>query len=119
MGNLATKLALSFVAGACNAFMDTSADHYGSSVLSKWNPQYWSKAVSWVNKYRRPKWLPVMFTDSWHLFKEISLFAIFNAGGLPTPLVWWMDVIACRVSFGVGFVLFYNYILPLKSSKKK
>ncbi len=109
------KYGLLILAGIANAFMDTSADHFDVSILKDWDNQYWDRALSWRNKYRRPKWIIVELTDGWHLCKGIMIYSICIAAAFPTPgiaTVW--DIVLCRLAFGVGFYLFYNWILIKK-----
>lgn len=126
------------IAGASKGVMDTLQFHFDRSLWFSaeingfWNPEY-----SWSNKYEplvtdqtplvRKKWfgvipVPVFLTDGWHLFQSIMLTSIFVAMVLCIKLkVVEFDYfkmicsfILLRGTFGLFFVLFYNYILIKK-----
>lgn len=78
------------LAAIANAVMDRLADkpHFDSSIFSKLNPNFWSKEVSWRNKYkdidgdgegdiaggfrfRAPFTILNNFLDSWHIFQGL------------------------------------------------
>lgn len=76
------------LAGVCKAVKDTLQFHYGNSIFSKLNPQYWNADVSWKNKYKEDLKTPkfwgsttvfVMFTDAWHLFDMLNTLLLFFA----------------------------------------
>ena len=116
---------LFFLAGICEAVMDTLQFHYDSSIFKKMkNQPFWNPTISWVNKYKDndptegekfflSKSLLVGLTDAWHLFKLLRTFFIF-AGifFLFIPCASKMNcllyVVGARVFFGISFTLFYN-----------
>lgn len=111
------------LAGICNAVMDTLAHHFYTSIFNdlKFNPQFWNPLISWENKYS--KWLPVAFTDAWHLFKSgmltfLSIAITINFTLALTHSGWdlFINFIIIRIVFGLMFDLFYD-ILLLKSKK--
>ncbi len=122
---------LIFISGCAYGTMATMSYHFSNSIFMNKNIQFWNPTVSWANKYSDPrelirkKWLgvpvPVMFTDGYHLIQAIFLTLLFSAMAIiPTLHVEvvvnnWFEIIRffilLRLTFGVGFVLFYNYIL--------
>jgi hypothetical protein len=92
------------VAAACNALMDTLAHHHSISIFQNFKKGFWSdsyieswkeKYVDWdggdrslrklfpnfKTKYKIFNWIgkinyPVQFTDAWHFFKTVMIFAI-------------------------------------------
>ena len=115
---LTISLILISLAAACNAFMDTHAHHWGSSVFTRWG-RFW-KQESWKNKYRNDDpmqgrtWWPVQLTDGWHLCKTIMVFAICAAVVYPQAksliqfLIMWAVAGGCWIVF---FNVFYNDLL--------
>lgn len=112
------------IVGVCKAVSDTLADHYEQSVFVKWNPWFWNKKISWINKYRydaqkqlKPKFpfsttALVFLTDGWHLFNMIGHIFIF-AGILAliflTPNIYY----ALGSVFGsqaIGFNICYSWL---------
>lgn len=133
-------LFLFIVSGMSLGVMDTLQFHFHRSVFSKYNPQWWDPAMSWLNKYeldkdgkplrnhhgdyKRKAWRfklftrkftinkPVAATDAWHLFKSIFLNTLAVAIGLCLPFTthWWLDAVIFRLFFGGGFNAAYNWI---------
>ena len=76
------------LSAVCKAVKDTLAFHYGNSIFSKLNPQYWDLSISWKNKYKEdlktPKFwgsttILVWLTDAWHLFDMLGVLCLFLA----------------------------------------
>ena len=113
------------IAGVFDAIMDTLSDHFSVSVFKGLNPSYWSKNVSWVNKYvdgdvskgYKRVWgiiIPAAFTDAWHLCK--SLKEVFNCAAIAAAAYIPIDnifilFIAAGFLRNVVFVLFYDIFL--------
>jgi len=100
-----------FLAGLCNAFMDSVDEgHFSNSIFRNWNPRFWYRWESW--KYaKRIFSYPV---DAWHLAKSlmwtsISLGAIayhkygpmFNS---------YLDFLIIGLIIMLTFNVFYNHI---------
>lgn len=100
------KIFLSLLAGVANAIMDTLDHHYSISIFRKWDVQYWGP-TKWENKYHRPKWLPILLMDGWHLCKSIMLNGWVIAIALPSGYAWYWNALACRVLFAIAFQLTY------------
>lgn len=136
-----TIMILSFVligiAGIAKGFMDTLQFHY-YEMRWKLPAQYWNPEISWQNKYHmvRPwnqsdsylmiyllkftRWLfmnPLVFvTDGWHLMQFIFLNSVMMVPAIVQP--WYhplLTFLIIRVTFGILFTLFYNWILIRKS----
>jgi len=46
------------------------------------NRQYWDNRISWENKYTRPGFVPVQFTDGYHLMEATKMVSAYGAAGL-------------------------------------
>ena len=133
------SIILIFLAGIANAIMDTTQFHFEQSIFRKLNKQWWDGTVSWKNKYinrvvrcGKRKILnglfnyPVLLTDAFHLFKSLMIIFICLAVVFYTPISVkfiafdhkicniLIDFVILRSSFGLGFVMFYNWILRKK-----
>lgn len=111
---LILKLILCALAGLFNAACDTMKDHYGVSIFRFWDQQYWNPVNSWQNKYHRPKWIPISWSDGWHLMKSLMLNSWVIAIALPMDVDWFWNALLCRVMFGIGFKLGYNCLFIRK-----
>lgn len=107
-----------FISGAADGIMDTLQFHFPISRMSGWRPSFWDPSVSWKNKYkdRDPKkgrtWVPVIFTDAWHLFKAIRTAAlclgvVFFIG--PDEQTW-VNYFFAYGMYKWGFNAFYTYL---------
>lgn len=118
------------IGGIFDALMDTCSDHFSVSIFKNLNPNYWSKSVSWTNKYidNNPskglkKWWifnkPTCLTDAWHLFKTLK--EIFNGAAITCAIYPDTDVVTWLITFvlvGIArdiiFVVLYDYALKQK-----
>ena len=100
------------LASACKAIKDKLAFHFGKSVFSDLNPQWWDPDISWMNKYK--DWpddpSPAFFladtalvwlTDAWHLFDFLTLIFLLVAMHLKGNFFWGLVV------YGVVFNTLY------------
>lgn len=112
--------------------MDTLEFHYDESIFWKHDDSFMDPSVSWINKYKSntdltPRFFGsttflVFITDGWHLAQFFFLNTFFIALILYSPVViisnWWMNMILnfllLRSVFGIGFTLFYDYLLISK-----
>lgn len=46
------------------------------------NRQYWDNRLSWENKYTRPSFVPVQFTDGYHLMEATKMVSVYGSAGL-------------------------------------
>lgn len=93
------------IAGFFKAAADTLESKFEASIFKNWNPKYWSKGVSWVNKYKNGnkeegEKFPLsttalsFLTDGWHLanfFRNISILmgiVFFMQTKVDTNLIW-------------------------------
>ncbi len=138
---------LIILAAICNSIMDITTFHYSTSIFSKYNAQFWNPSISWTNKYidhdvnkgMRKFFglfdISVVFTDSWHLFKSLMIFALVGSVVCYTPLlgelllkdvaitnssmyilVRLIDFIIMGTLWNLTFSLFFNHIFV--STKK-
>lgn len=128
-----TLIFLAFAA-ACNAVMDTSVQHYTSSIFAKFNPLWWDGSTSWKNKYvdgdptkGYVKWYfgfnkPVQLTDAFHFFKMwMIIFICLSIVNYSVHFVtivcqcsWYaypLMVLILGTTWNLTFSLFYNKIL--------
>jgi len=121
------------MASICNAVMDTSVQHYHSSIFTKLNPLWWNGETSWKNKYidgdpnkGRIKWFlgidkPVQLTDAFHFFKMwMIIFICLSIVTFDKCLVFvnceihWYSILITFTIYGLiwnsVFSLFYNKI---------
>lgn len=125
---------LIFIAGASKGIMDTLQFHFDKSIFKNFNPSFWNPSISWVNKWKnsdaKKEAFPLsssllsFLTDAWHFFQSIFFTCIFTAMVLyikPSDHYYFshsvnivIDFITLRCVFGIGFVLFYNYLLVKK-----
>ena len=100
--------------------MDTLVHHYGTSIFSKWKPEFWNPAISWKNKHT--SWLPDTLTDGWHIAKLSNILSWLLWGGSIAYFGWIglfdnkiIDIIFNLIIMGVirnlVFNLFYNKLL--------
>lgn len=103
------------LAAIFKAVSDTCADHYSTSIFSKYvNTDFWNKAVSWQRKYKKgwQYWDPI--SDAWHISNG-AMITSFIAAGIFFPSYNPFIVFAVSgVWFTVVFNTFYNHILKLK-----
>ena len=123
------------LAAACNAVMDTSVQHYNTSIFPKFNNQkWWDGSTSWLNKYvdRDPNkgirmwfWIipyPVQLTDAFHFFKTLMIiFVCLSIMSYDNTIiqkylndVWYSCVIVIILLgsvWNLTFSLFYNHFL--------
>ncbi len=124
---------LFFLAGCINGLMDVLKDRFSASKIKNWNPQFWDASISWKNKYinadplqGRTYWTifglkiqkPVVVTNGWHLFKMLFIYIIILASVVYTPHIFIngflstiITILIFWASFGLGFILMYNFIL--------
>lgn len=120
------KIALCLLSGLSNAVMDTLTHHHSTSIF-KANRGFWGPASeTWVRKYKLndPRYgrrkifgaipIPVLFSDAWHLGKSLMLVFLCLAIALPIDLAWYWDALGCRLLFGIGFTLGYNWLFVRK-----
>jgi hypothetical protein len=126
------SLILVFLSGCFYGTMYTLQFHYDESIFWKHDDSFFDPSVSWANKYSNPSLLIpkfwgsttifVFLTDGFHLFQFLFLNTLFagvilykpvcNAG---TDLVTFIvNFLILRLMFGIGFVLFFNYLLIAK-----
>lgn len=110
------------LAGVCKAVKDTLQFHYGNSIFSKLNPQYWNADVSWKNKYKEDLKTPkfwgsttifVWLTDAWHLFDMLGVLFMFFAcffAVLSDFKVWaiYLSIFILFVVYHVIFEVFFR-----------
>ena len=101
------------------AVSDVCADHYSTSIFTKYNPQFWDKSVSWQNKWiggdkanghkkGLKYWDPI--SDAWHISNGFMISS-FIAAGIFYPAYNPLIVFAVSgVLFTVVFNTFYNHI---------
>jgi hypothetical protein len=78
------SLILIVIAAVCNAMMDVLSHHW---YKFRWrgvvDRQWWDPSKSWENKYINRAsgswWIPVQFSDGWHTFKTVMIFALMGA----------------------------------------
>lgn len=102
--------ALLVVAAVAKALMDLSSEG-----KLPWNPAFWDKSVSWVNKWKRndqggvmvgverfplSSTVLVFLTDGWHLMQFVFLSALFLAA-----FGFTLKFLISRIVFGVVFEL--------------
>ena len=46
------------------------------------NRQYWDNRISWENKYTRPGFVPVQFTDGYHLMEATKMVSVYGSAGI-------------------------------------
>jgi len=113
-------------AGILEGMMDVIQFHYPTSKFSTLsNPQFYNPELSWRNKYKNndpsmgEKFLGsttifVGLTDAWHLFKTIRTFMLFFGIIIiitfPFFLSYVLNVIICRILFGISFTFAYNFL---------
>ncbi len=123
------------IAGSSKGVMDIIAHHFYDSKLVKLDHHFWNENLyGYRNKYKNgnksegPKFFGsttflVAFTSAWHLFQLVMLTSLFAAMVLYSPIFNYhefvviriiIDFILLRGTFGLFFVLFYNYILIKK-----
>ena len=125
---------LIFLAAICDAIMDTSVDHYSTSIFNtpKLNAKWWNGASSWMNKYINGnpnsglvKWYfglnkPVQLTDAFHFFKMWMIIFICGAIAFYHPITalvqygWFIypiTILVLGTIWNLTFSLFYNKIL--------
>jgi hypothetical protein len=109
--------------------MDTSSHHYHTSILKKFNPNWWNAEVSWKNKYVngdpslgfRKIWkninYPVQLTDCWHFFKTLMIIFLtlsvvtFDSDLIVESYYYLLYVGLYGTVWNVVFSLFYDKIL--------
>lgn len=100
-----------FIAGVCNAFMDTIEEgHFSNSIFRNLNQKFWYKQESW--KYARKIFnYPI---DAWHLAKSlmwtsVSLGAViyYRFGPIFNPI---LDFLTIGFLIMLTFNVFYNHI---------
>lgn len=93
------------------------------------NSQYWNPLLSWKNKWHdgdpkngeafcQSSRLFVFLTDGWHMMKFIRNIFIFAAVLVVatcelTIVQALIGVVLCRLMYGVGFAVTYNWIHKL------
>jgi len=125
------------LAAACNAVMDKTTHHFGSSIFKNLNPHIWNANVAWRGKYVNGDPTqgrvtisilgftfnkPVQFVDAWHFFKMWMVFflclAVVSITGLTTTDWAWYNHYMLWVGLGmtwnVSFVSLYVYIFKSK-----
>ncbi len=117
---------LIILAAISNAIMDVISFHFGTSVFSKLNAQFWNPELSWKNKYVNNDPLQgrrklifgintlVQLSDSWHFFKASMLIFIIAAIAFYTPVVKYYDFLLIGTLYNITFSFFYNTILRKK-----
>lgn len=120
---------LIIIAGLANAAMDTVSFHWGTSIFTKYNPNYFNPAVSWVNKWRiengaitGEKFLFsstffVALTDFWHTCKFlyqnclIAAMVLFVCTALESNrLGYWVTFFALKILLMVSFSTGYDWL---------
>ena len=107
------------LAAMFKAVSDVCADHYDTSIFSRFNPQFWDKSISsnnkWIggNKANGHKkglryWDPI--SDAWHISNSFMISS-FIAAGIFFPAYNPFIVFALSgVLFTLVFNTFYNHI---------
>jgi len=126
---LIVSLSFFILASICNSVMDTSSHHYHTSILKKFNPNWWNAEVSWKNKYVngdpslgfRKIWkninYPVQLTDCWHFFKTLMIIFLtlsvvtFDSDLIVESYYYLLYVGLYGTVWNVVFSLFYDKIL--------
>ena len=107
-----------FFSGCSDGIMDTLQFHFSISRFSKFNHVFWNPAISWKNKYinKDPKngrrWIPVIFTDAWHLFKALrTTFLVLGVVFFTNQDErTWVPYLLCYGMYKWGFNLCYEYL---------
>lgn len=110
---------LTFIAGICNAIMDTIA-HKGGGILPKGS--WWDMNQSWRNKWKNgdpeqgeafflSSTALVFLTDAWHFFQFLMLTLFALAIALHTPIFhWFWTLVGVKICFSVGFEIFWRLL---------
>ena len=115
-------LILISIAAVAKAVMDKLQFHYGLSIFSRFENQYfWNPNLSWMNKWKDGErkngekfpgssTIFVFTTDAWHLFQAIMLTCLFAAIVTYNDgrFGMFIDFILLRVVFGLVFELFFS-----------
>jgi hypothetical protein len=128
---MTTTFTLISIAAICNAIMDIVSHKFLVSIFNskRFNRQFWDAELSWRNKYvglspqngrRKLFWninLHPAFTDAFHLFKTIMIFAFIGAiATCPTNNIKesLFVFIVGGIIYNCTFSLFYKLILIRK-----
>ena len=96
------------------AVSDVCADHYSTSIFTRFNPQFWDKSISWGNKYKKgwKYWDPI--SDAWHISNGLMISCFIAAGIWFPHFNPFIIFLASGVLFTVVFNTFYNHIFKIK-----
>jgi hypothetical protein len=104
------SLTLLLLAAFFKAVADTLQHHYGSSVFSKLNKNWWNPVYSW----QYVKFLPLTKyrADGWHLANSGMIICFIAVGVVHQPvLAWYWELLIGGAYFNLVFNLFYNKLL--------
>ena len=105
--------------GISKAICDISECCFEDSKLSRLNPSFWNKHLSWKNKWKNgepsqgEKFLGsstffVWLTDAWHLFNSLSYVSAFALGIFST--IFLNQFYFIIIPFVIGLIIFeYTY----------
>lgn len=103
-----------------NSVMDTSADHFSTSVLKMLDPQWWNKEKSRRNQYIdrddsnpknfQGKYFPFFF-DAWHSAKTLMISCLILSVWTYRPVFGAWDLLILIACWGGVFNLFYGKVL--------
>jgi hypothetical protein len=102
------SIILIFLAAILNAFMDTLAHHFSTSIFKELNVKFWNPNISWeyakkINGY---------VFDAWHMGKSLMIFCLMGAVVMYVPITNYklLDWAILGVLWNTTFSLFYNKI---------
>lgn len=117
--NIILYAILILLAAMFKAASDTFADHYDTSIFTKYNPQFWNKTISWKNKWiggdkanghkkGLKYWDPI--SDAWHISNGCMVSCFIAAGIFYPAFNPFIVFVVSGVLFTVVFNTFYNHI---------
>jgi len=121
---------LTVLFGVSKSICDTSECCFKNSKLSKFNPNFWDKHKSWVNKWKNndpingEKFIGsstvfVWVTDAWHIFNMLSYLSIFLIGIIISDIT--DNIYYITIPYLMCFVIFelsYRFLNKKKTNKK-
>ncbi len=130
------SLILLLLSGVSNAIKDTVDHHYPISIFKNFNPKFWSRELSWRNKYKDGDPLQgeafwgsttyfVVLTDAWHLFDAIEALSWQLVVSFWTCLAlgiscWWIPllVLGIKLVYNSAFHFPYTYWFITEKNRK-
>jgi|SRR5690606_1411570 len=101
----------------CYSIIETLIHHFSISIFSKLDPKWWNPTYSWKRKYEmKPtlfnKYISVIWSDAYHLFKFIFLIlTIASIVTYQTLTTFYIDLVIYWIVYSIVFNLFYGKLL--------